>query len=55
MITSINKPDRAGISIIGVIPQYPRHSQQNVYGKVKMPPVGIISVLSQISQDPRFR
>lgn len=43
------------ISIIGVIPQYPKHSQCNVYAKVRMPPVGIISVLSQISHDLRFK
>ncbi len=35
-----------GISVIGVIP---RHSQNNIYTKVKMPPVGIISVLSQLN------
>ena len=42
-----------GISIIGVIPQYPKHSQHNIYAKVKMPPVGLESILSQISHDPR--
>jgi radical SAM superfamily enzyme YgiQ (UPF0313 family) len=45
----------AGISIIGVIPQYPSHTQQNIYGKIKMPPVGIVSVLSQIKHDPRLK
>ena len=35
-------------TIIGIIPQYPRHTQNNIYGKVRMPPVGIISVLCNI-------
>jgi len=39
-------------TIIGIIPQYPKHSQNNIYAKVKMPPVGIISVLSQINHYP---
>jgi radical SAM superfamily enzyme YgiQ (UPF0313 family) len=39
-------------TIIGVIPQYPKHSQQNIYAKIKMPPVGILSVLSQILHHP---
>lgn len=43
------------IPIIGIIPQYPEHSKHNVYGRIKMPPVGIVSVLSQISHDPRFK
>ncbi|MFC1888311.1 B12-binding domain-containing radical SAM protein [Thermodesulfobacteriota bacterium] len=43
------------ISLVGIIPQYPKHSQQNIYGKIRMPPVGIISILSQIHQDARFR
>jgi len=38
-------------SIIGVIPEYPHHSKHNVYGKVRMPPVGIVSVFSQIKDD----
>ncbi len=37
--------------IIGVIPQFPPHSKQNIYGKVRMPPLGIISVLTQIRHD----
>jgi radical SAM superfamily enzyme YgiQ (UPF0313 family) len=37
------------LSIIGIIPQYPKHSQNNIYAKVKMPPVGILSVMSQIN------
>ncbi|MFH1849562.1 MAG: radical SAM protein [archaeon] len=41
-------------TIIGIIPQYPKHSQNNIYGKVKMPPVGIISVLSQLAE-PKLR
>ncbi|MFH0867840.1 MAG: radical SAM protein, partial [Candidatus Woesearchaeota archaeon] len=51
----IDHSEREEISIIGAIPQYPRHSQHNVYGKVRMPPVGIISVLSQINDDLRFK
>jgi radical SAM superfamily enzyme YgiQ (UPF0313 family) len=37
------------LTIIGIIPQYPKHSQHNIYAKIKMPPVGILSVLSQIN------
>jgi radical SAM superfamily enzyme YgiQ (UPF0313 family) len=36
------------LTIIGIIPQYPKHSQHNIYAKIKMPPVGILSVMSQI-------
>ncbi len=36
-------------TVIGIIPQYPKHSQHNIYSGVRMPPVGIISVLSQVS------
>jgi radical SAM superfamily enzyme YgiQ (UPF0313 family) len=36
------------LTIIGVIPRYPKHSQNNIYAKIKMPPVGILSVMSQI-------
>jgi radical SAM superfamily enzyme YgiQ (UPF0313 family) len=43
------------ISIIGVIPKYPRHTEYNIYSRIRMPPVGIISVLSQISHDDRFQ
>jgi len=27
------------LTIIGIIPQYPKHSQNNIYAKVKMPSV----------------
>jgi len=37
--------------IIGVIPQFPPLSKQNIYGKVRMPPVGILSVLTQLKRD----
>src|SRR3989338_3895041 len=43
------------ISIIGIIPQYPKHSQHNIFAKIKMPPVGIVSILSQINHDLRFQ
>ena len=43
------------LTIIGIIPQYPRHSQNNIYAKIKMPPVGILSVLSQITHHPRCK
>ncbi len=46
---------KEGISVIGVIPQYPKHSQHNIYAKVKMPPIGLESILSQISHDPKFK
>ena len=38
------------MNVIGIIPQYPDHSKQNIYGRVRMPPVGIISVLSQLGE-----
>lgn len=44
-------PRTSGISVIGIIPQFPPHSKQNIYGKVRMPPVGIISVLTQLRHD----
>jgi radical SAM superfamily enzyme YgiQ (UPF0313 family) len=43
------------LTIIGVIPQYPKHSQNNIYAKIKMPPVGILSVLSQIHDHPYIK
>ncbi|MBN2141869.1 radical SAM protein, partial [Candidatus Woesearchaeota archaeon] len=43
-----------GVSVIGIIPEYPEHSKQNIYAKVRMPPVGIVSVLSQFAHDDRF-
>ena len=43
------------LTIIGVIPQYPKHSQNNIYAKIKMPPVGILSVMSQIPHHPSCR
>lgn len=43
------------LTIIGIIPQYPKHSQQNIYAKIKMPPVGILSVMSQIHHHPRCK
>lgn len=41
-------------TIVGIIPQYPIHSQNNIYARVKMPPLGIISVLSQFSANPEL-
>jgi len=40
------------LTIIGVIPRYPKHSQNNIYAKIKMPPVGILSIMSQINNHP---
>ena len=40
------------LTVIGIIPQYPKHSQNNIYAKIKMPPVGILSVISQINDIP---
>ena len=48
-------PGQEKASIIGVIPRYPRHTQHNIYGRVRMPPVGIVSVLSQLARDTRLR
>ena len=43
------------LSVIGVIPMYPKHSQYNIYSGVRMPPVGILSILTQINDDPRLK
>ena len=43
------------MTIIGIIPQYPKHSQQNIYAKIKMPPVGLLSVMSQINHHPSLK
>ncbi len=43
------------LTVIGIIPQYPKHSQSNIYAKIRMPPVGILSVLSQITHHPRCK
>jgi radical SAM superfamily enzyme YgiQ (UPF0313 family) len=37
--------------VIGIIPQFPPHSKQNIYSKVRMPPVGILSVAAQLNRD----
>ncbi len=37
--------------IIGIIPQYPSHSRYNIYARISMPPVGIISVLTTLSKE----
>jgi radical SAM superfamily enzyme YgiQ (UPF0313 family) len=36
------------VKVIGIIPKYPPHSQHNIFARILMPPVGIISVLTQI-------
>jgi radical SAM superfamily enzyme YgiQ (UPF0313 family) len=51
----VNKHNKNTISVIGVIPQYPKLSQHNIYAKVKMPPLGIVAVFSQISENPSFK
>jgi len=38
-------------NIIGIIPQYPVHSRYNIFARIAMPPVGIISVLTQLQKD----
>ena len=43
------------LTVIGIIPQYPRHSQNNIYAKIKMPSVGILAVMSQIAYHPGCR
>jgi radical SAM superfamily enzyme YgiQ (UPF0313 family) len=43
------------LTVIGIIPQYPQHSQNNIYARIKMPPVGILSVMSQINRHYRFK
>lgn len=43
------------LSIIGIIPQYPKHSQQNIYARIKMPPVGLVSIMSQINHHPHIK
>ena len=37
-------------TIIGIIPRYSKHSRNNIFSKARMPPVGIISVISQINE-----
>lgn len=49
MIKNQNNSKGEKTTIIGIIPQYPNHSKINIYARVRMPPVGIISVLSQIT------
>lgn len=34
--------------ILGIIPQYPEHTQNNIFSKVLMPPIGIVSVLTNM-------
>lgn len=46
---------RKDLTVIGIIPQYPRHSQNNIYAKIRMPAVGIVAVMSQISYHPRCK
>ncbi|MFH1316829.1 MAG: radical SAM protein [Candidatus Woesearchaeota archaeon] len=41
-------------SIIGVIPSYPKHTKQNIFSNVMMPPIGIVSVLTHIMQDDKY-
>jgi len=43
------------LTVIGIIPQYPQHSQNNIYAKIKMPPVGILSVMSQMNHYRYFK
>lgn len=43
------------LTVIGIIPQYPRHSQNNIYAKIKMPAVGILAVMSQMARHPRCK
>ena len=43
------------LTIIGIIPQYPKHSQQNIYARIKMPSVGLLSIMSQITHHPRIK
>jgi len=38
------------VGIIGVIPGYPEHSRYNIFGGIKMVPVGLPAVLSQINR-----
>jgi radical SAM superfamily enzyme YgiQ (UPF0313 family) len=40
------------ITVIAVIPRYSRTARYNVFGKVRMPPVGPVAVLSQIAHEP---
>jgi len=46
-----HKEEPKELTIIGVIPKYPKHTQHNIFAAVKMPPVGIISVLTQIRHE----
>ncbi|MFA6088922.1 MAG: radical SAM protein [Candidatus Woesearchaeota archaeon] len=50
MTTNLTTKD--GITIIGVIPEYPAHSKHNIFAGIRMPPVGIVSVFTQIKELP---
>ena len=41
-------------TIIGVIPQYPQHTKNNIFSWVVMPPVGILSVLTNLKIDKKY-
>ena len=38
-------------NIIGVIPQYPEHSRLSVFKAVRIPQVGLVSVLSNLPRE----
>ena len=47
----MNLPKEKKATIIGIMPRYPEHSKQNVFGKVRMFSIGLNSVLSQIKDE----
>tara|TARA_Y100000310_G_scaffold264291_1_gene274916 strand:+ start:507 stop:2267 length:1761 start_codon:yes stop_codon:yes gene_type:complete len=47
-IETISKSEEKKATIVGIMPRYPAHSKQNVFGKVRMFSIGLNSVLSQI-------
>lgn len=47
-------PHVAAETILAIIPRYSATAQRNVFGRVRMPPVGPIQVISQIAHDPRY-
>ena len=41
-------------TIIGVIPQYPQHTKNNIFSEFRLPPIGILSVLTNIRRDKKY-
>lgn len=42
----------SGAHVIGVIPEYPAHTKNNIYKRVRMPPLGILAAMTPLSHRP---